>query len=190
MKPRGPLSLALSMLPLASLVMVPGTLGCGRSPVTLFEDSEDGIQLEDPLPDLPPPVCEEEPCRKLGWSCNPMFPEFCCDGLPCTLQSDAGGWTCGDAAASGDAVPCPEPGSQPGCSWLETMGCDSYGEIAQVCPGGGPPLALRRCSGSCLAPDEYYATFSLCSCDQYEPECDAACSCHGPSWDAAYCCDG
>jgi hypothetical protein len=113
----------------------------------------------------------------------------CCEGAGmCQAAPYMGSstWTCGGIVAGGDDQACLPP-SAPGCHWTELSGCGGYGAIDSFCPAGESARQLRRCSGSCFAPDRLYQKYQLCSCDSGPGPGRPAC-CSGPQWQAVLCC--
>jgi hypothetical protein len=123
-------------------------------------------------------------CRMLGWSC--AGPDaVCCDGLPCVNVPD-GKWFCGGVRAGGQDTGCAAETDT--CFWKEPTVCPESGPISGFCGPDARVVALRRCDGSCFAPDELYQTFFIRSCEASGNDTPCPQGTCGPIWDAAYCC--
>ena len=125
-------------------------------------------------------------CALPGQQC---YGTACCEGAgTCQAIPYMGGttWTCGGSMAGGQEAVCLSPPTL-GCHWTELSGCGGYGRIDAFCPAGESVRQLRRCAGSCFAPDPLYQQYQLCACDSGPGPGRPAC-CQGPSWQSVLCC--
>jgi hypothetical protein len=127
-------------------------------------------------------------CALSGQQC---FGTPCCDGAGMCQEVPYMGtstWTCGGSIAGGSNQICASPPG-PACHWTELSGCGGYGRIDAFCPAGQSTRQLRRCDGSCFAPDRLYQQYQLCACESAAGPGRPAC-CLGTAWHAVLCCDG
>jgi hypothetical protein len=124
-------------------------------------------------------------CALRGQQC---FGRACCTGAGDCLATPSQGsttYTCGGVLAGGMDEGCLS--DTRGCAWRTLAGCVEFGPISKAC-GTGRVAQLRRCDGSCFAPDELYQQYGLCSCDAAPRPGVPACDCVGTSWSAILCC--